>query len=317
MLDSKKIALIFVIIVSILSTGCWNYREIEKLAIVAGASVDKNLSTGTYEVSVEIINPTSSKSQTKITSQLYSSEGKTVFDAIRNLILSTGKNLFWSHCKVVIVSDSIASEGIAHVLDWFNRDLEVRPNMWLLITKTGSASSILTSKAVKDDLISFHLDEIMKSQNPIYKFPQMDVWRFRRLLSSKTGTAVAPTVKQEMKHEKASLQIYGTEVFKGDKAIDEIGGSTDFINGSRNRKLEEDAEKALKKELESVVERVQKDYKSDIFDFGGAIKRRYPRLWKKIEPNYLETFSKLHVNVNVDLTIKGSARVSKPIEIGE
>lgn len=380
----KKILLVVIIITNILFTGCWNYRELEKLGLVTGVAIDKNLSKGTYEITVELLSTSGSKNQSKMASEIYSAEGKTIFDAMRNVILSSGKKLFWSHSKVIIVSNNIAAEGIAPIIDWFNRDSELRPNTWVLIARSGPASQILKSKSSENEIVAFHLDEIMRSQNPIYKFPQMDVWRFRKDLSSKTNNAIAPAVKQEIEKGVTSLQVFGTAVFKGDKligwlndretfsfllisgkvkegliplknvedtntdvtleifntkvklipilddsnlsinidvkatvAIDELAGSTDFISEPGNEKLKEQAEKMLKKELQEVIKKVQLDYKSDIFDFGGVIKRQYPSLWKKIEPNHTNFFSKLQVKVNVDLTIKGSGRTAKPIEIGE
>ena len=37
----NKIKLIFILMIIILSTGCWNYRELNKMAIVSGIGIDK------------------------------------------------------------------------------------------------------------------------------------------------------------------------------------------------------------------------------------------------------------------------------------
>ncbi len=48
--------LIFIIIMCpIILCGCWNYREIDTLAIVAGMAIDKDMVTNKYIVTTEII----------------------------------------------------------------------------------------------------------------------------------------------------------------------------------------------------------------------------------------------------------------------
>jgi len=112
----KIILLLFTILMnSILTTGCWNYREVDKLLIVAGVAVDKGVKYP-FKVTAEIILISSGKDQ-KMTSKTISAEGTTMFDAVRNIISISGKKLYWSHSKVVIISKEIASEGVTKVID--------------------------------------------------------------------------------------------------------------------------------------------------------------------------------------------------------
>lgn len=212
----------------------------------------------------------------------------------------------------------------------------------------------------------------------------MDIWRFRRDISSNTTSAIAPVVKIEKVNKFTFPEIYGTAVFKQDKlvgyldgeetmdllfiknkihegslilkqvdntgtdisleifksktkinstyqnenftlninidtvvAIDEVAGSKNFIDEPGRSKLEKDAEQLLKTRIEILLKKVQTNYKSDIFGFGDIIKKQHPTLWKSIPYTDEKVFSKLQFNVNVDLTIKGSGRISKPIKIGE
>lgn len=88
-----KISILFIYIISnvFLSTGCWNYREVEQLGLAAGVAIDKDDDNNSYIVTAELINTEPSNGSTKVSSQLFSSRGKTIFDAVRNLILVTGK----------------------------------------------------------------------------------------------------------------------------------------------------------------------------------------------------------------------------------
>jgi len=76
-------------------------------------------------------------------------------------------------------------------------------------------------------------------------------------------------------------------------------------------------EERLKKRCEEVVKKVQKDYKTDIFGFGEAIHRQYPKLWKELKDNWDEEFSNLQVNYTVKSEIMRLGQVTKPYFIKE
>jgi spore germination protein KC len=55
MKEIKITLLILIILVnSILAAGCWSYREVDKLGIVAGVAVDTG-ANGQYKLTVEIV----------------------------------------------------------------------------------------------------------------------------------------------------------------------------------------------------------------------------------------------------------------------
>jgi spore germination protein KC len=84
---NKKYILILLIISSILLlSGCWNYREIERLAIVSGLAVDKDENSGEYLLTTEIVDVKETMGKTTLTSKKIDSKGKTILDAIRNMI---------------------------------------------------------------------------------------------------------------------------------------------------------------------------------------------------------------------------------------
>ena len=143
----------------IILCGCWNYREVDTLAIVAGMAIDKDMVTNKYIITTEIITTQAQGVSSIISSELFSSEGDSIFDAVRDLIAKTGLRLFWSDAKVVIVSDSIAKEGIIPAIDWTNRSNFVRPDMWLLVSNGNTAAEILKTKVKLNEVTSFHLDD--------------------------------------------------------------------------------------------------------------------------------------------------------------
>lgn len=150
----KSIKIFFltsILLISIfLFVGCWNYREVDDINIVAGTAIDKGIHKE-YMISIEILESSIGK-ESPTTSKLIVAEGESIFDAVRNAIAISGKKLYWSHNKILILSKEVAQEGITEVIDWFLRDVETRSDVYILVSKGTSAKEILEKKQ-KDEKI--------------------------------------------------------------------------------------------------------------------------------------------------------------------
>ncbi len=213
----RKIFLI-ILMIAVLQTivsGCWNYREVDRLSIVAGIAVDKGVKEQ-YSVTVEVIRIGSSKNEV-MKSEIISAEGKTLFDAFRNIISISGKRLYWSHTKVVILSQEIAGEGVSKVLELYNRDTETREDVHVLISQEKSAREIFTGQPIGVSILSFTLDEILDNQVSLSKAPKVDILRFDIESQAEGVSPVIPAIRLQQVEGKKVPQIIGTAIIKDDK----------------------------------------------------------------------------------------------------
>lgn len=215
-MGGKKIAVFIAIVCLSLITGCWDYREVNEVAIVVGCAIDKN-EKGDYVLTVEIINPQPKGTESELKPIVVAMEGKSIFDANRNLITRVGQPLFWSHTKVVIIGDKLAHEGILAILDWLYRDREVRPDIWLLVAKDKKGSEIFEGEAETSQAISFQIDQTLLAQEQIGDFSRMELWNFIERLSAAGYSPVVPAITLAKVQDKKIPQVYGTGVFKNDK----------------------------------------------------------------------------------------------------
>lgn len=219
----KKITLMFIIMSNImLNTGCWNYREIDKLAIVAGVAVDKGLN-GNYKLTIEIVQIGAGK-EAKITSKLITTEGKTIFDTVRNGISISGKKLYWSHAKAIIISKEVAKDSVIKVIDWFNRDSETRSDVNLFISKEKSAADILKCQGTTEEIISFELDEMIENHKNLSKAPKKELWDMINELESEGVSPTVPSVGIKEVEGKKKPSILGTAILKKDRLIGFLSG---------------------------------------------------------------------------------------------
>ncbi|MBC8061040.1 MAG: Ger(x)C family spore germination protein [Clostridiaceae bacterium] len=225
----KKLVALLLIIVNICSlSGCWSYREIDQLGIAAGMAIDFDDVTSKYIVTIEMLHTEASSEIKGPTSKFYTSNADSIFDAARLLIIKTGKRIFWSHSVIIIVSEYVARTGMVPVLDWVNRDSEPRSDMNLIITKSCSAKQMLMTKSEPTEISSFHLNNIMKSQPLISKMVPATVWEFANGISNELLEPTAPVAEFDKTERKTEQIIYGTAIFKGDKAVGFINGDESF-----------------------------------------------------------------------------------------
>jgi len=215
--------MIFIIIFScFLLSGCWNYREIDDLGIVAGVAIDEGFEKK-YKFTIEVVY-VSGGIESKVSSRVVSIEGNSVFEASRNAIAVTGKRLYWSHSKVLVVSKKIAEKGITKIVDWFIRDAETRSDAFILISNGETAHEIFDGVPMTEEIVSFELEETLLNNSHLSKAPKIKIWQFANCLAGEGISPKAPAIQIEKVMDKIIPIITGTAIFKGDKLVGFIDG---------------------------------------------------------------------------------------------
>ncbi|WP_223066755.1 Ger(x)C family spore germination protein [Paenibacillus caui] len=141
-----RLILMLLIICLCLQSGCGNKIELNKLGIVSAMAFDLDESNQ-WIVTFQIIIPQASQGQSGTASSqspvsVFSSQGKTVLQAIQNQELETPRRLFFSHNRAVIISRRVAEYGVDSILDFFLRNIETRENVDILLSD-GEAKNVL------------------------------------------------------------------------------------------------------------------------------------------------------------------------------
>lgn len=157
----KKLLLLIPII--ILLTGCYNYRELNDLAIVSALSISKD--NDNFKVTVQIVNPkkeqdTSSSNEPDFIT--YKSEGLSLQEAFRIIVKESPKKIYAAQMQILIIDESIAKNNLKDILDFFARDPEIRNEFHVLIGKDEDILEILTPL---DNISSQNIMESLMSNN--------------------------------------------------------------------------------------------------------------------------------------------------------
>ena len=134
----KKLIILPIIL---LLTGCWNYYELNNLAICTGIAIDKidNKYEVTYLISNAKKNETSSKDGEAGTTT-YNGTGETIQEAINDLQIKMPFEPYSGHLVVAVISDEIAKEGLENILDYLARDTESRNFFYMSAHETENSA---------------------------------------------------------------------------------------------------------------------------------------------------------------------------------
>jgi spore germination protein KC len=68
---------------------------------------------------------------------------------------------------------------------------------------------------------------------------------------------------------------------------------------------------------EKALNKAQKELKTDIFGFGEAIHRKYPKTWEKLKDDWNDKFTDLPVNITVEAETNQLGQITKPLFMKE
>ncbi|TBL80820.1 Ger(x)C family spore germination protein [Paenibacillus thalictri] len=137
----RHTVLVVILLAAWLLTACTGLRQINQLAIVTAVGLDVGEQPGSVKLSVQIVRPADARGQTGAPAggtgePIYSvsAEGKTIFEAIRNLGRFTSRRVYWAHNFLIVMHEDYARRGIADMVDFFTRNHELRMNTWVAVT---------------------------------------------------------------------------------------------------------------------------------------------------------------------------------------
>ncbi len=195
-------------------SGCWGRSELKDVAIVSGVAVQQKGED--FEVSTETIKL--GTAEEKISSNVVvSSKGKSVFDAVRNLIIPLGKKQIWQHVDAFIIGEKMAKSGISPIIDFMLRDHEPRFRLYLLVSK-GDPKSILNIKSETGKINGALIKKALEEQKFLSKAPQIQLHSFAEMLINPFRDPYLPIIKKGGQ----GFEISGTAIFRKDRMVGQL-----------------------------------------------------------------------------------------------
>lgn len=155
----KKILVI--ILTLLLCTGCFDYKEINDLAIISAIGIDYE--NDKYIITLEILNDQIDKDSSKITSYTKTGSGKTLTSAIENASDKLSKELIFNHIKLMILSKSIVETKFDNIIDLFLRNTYFRENFYVISSTDTKPEDLLNHTTNEAPIASTAITDTLES----------------------------------------------------------------------------------------------------------------------------------------------------------
>ena len=152
----KIILMLFILFLS----GCYNYKELNKIGIVSSISIDKK--DNMYKVGAQVLNVKNKDDTNSSKVIVYEQTGKTIEEALRKMTTKSNKKLYGGHLGKLVISENIAKDSIIDVLDLFQRLPEIKDEFTITVSKGIEANKIIkimaSTESVPADYVTSEIE---------------------------------------------------------------------------------------------------------------------------------------------------------------
>lgn len=148
---------IFIVnLLTVVIAGCWDYRDLERRISVMGIGVDLNNDDSSlmYQVAIEIPNPHASNAgsggeenggsgRSNGEKLIIKSNGITIASALLSMAREIDRLPLWEHVLSIVISEDVARDGVAAVVDGFIRSTVVNARARVFVVDGASAEDVV------------------------------------------------------------------------------------------------------------------------------------------------------------------------------
>ncbi|WP_234404836.1 Ger(x)C family spore germination protein [Paenibacillus bouchesdurhonensis] len=139
MMMKRMIGAALILCCAALLTGCWDALELNRRAIVAGIGIDHTPEAeDQFMISFQVViaDEISGKTGRGATpTSIYNGTGRTISGAIRNVSRKVPRLTSTAHARLIVISEAVARRGIAEIMDFLDRDSDIRLTADVVIAK--------------------------------------------------------------------------------------------------------------------------------------------------------------------------------------
>ena len=198
-------------------TGCYKQIGIDKFYYIIALGIDSS-DNNLLKISVQTINNSSSSDSSSFPStnyKIYSAEAETIDSAITILNNYLDKKINLSHCSAIVISETLARDGIQTYFNTFSNNTELRDSCKLLISSS-TAYDVLDKVSNSGEIFSSRLYDYLTNSTS-YTGYTIDS-TFGTLFQALENNYKQPSAIYTKTSEN-TIQNFGIAVFKEDKMV--------------------------------------------------------------------------------------------------
>ena len=220
-------------------TSCGNRTELNELGIVTASGIDGK--EGAWSVTYQIIIPSAMSTGTggsggggsQSAVHTFSTEGKTIREAIDITNLENPRKLYFAHNNILLIGKEAADSGIDEIVDNYLRNFESRESVKVVIANE-KARDLLKQMVPPEKLPGVALAKILNKDTKVGSFfPSVTMFDIAQGITSEHSCIGVPEISVvgsgsdkldsidvfQKTSTKIKLKLTGLSVFKGPKRV--------------------------------------------------------------------------------------------------
>ena len=253
-MKKKFLCLFLVLSICIVTlTGCYDATGVESLSYVIAIGLDKG-EDNILKLSLQFATPNtisqdSNSSSQSNTTTITTIECSSILSGLNLINSYISKKANLSHCKIIAISEALASDGISEYIYTLFDNVEVRPNCNIIVTRCDAIDFLENAKPTLEKLTARYYEVALNSSEYTAYTADIQLINFYSALksSSTQPVAILAGVNTSQTHtnstytnkfnidssykanetpikDKTSLECMGLAVFNHDKLVGELNG---------------------------------------------------------------------------------------------
>ena len=218
----KLTKILIVLIIPLILTGCFNYKDINKVTFATSVIFDSD-EFGNSVVYLDCIKPyrSTNDSSDKGRRIIYKGVGKTALEALRDVALVSSFKLNYSQSRAYIFTEKAAREGIKNYLDLINNNqqFQIKPSMFVYY---GDIEELLDITSGDEEYLGLYLNDLSNKNkyNPRAMSENVNKYLNDSLMSSNTNILGAIQIREDALDKK--VEISGGAIMKNNVLVKRI-----------------------------------------------------------------------------------------------
>lgn len=219
----KRIVNILITIFFILSlTGCYNYKEINKITFATSIIFDKD-EHDEVVVYLDCVRPyrDANDSSDKGRRIMYKGRGKTALEALRDINVSSSNTLNFSQIRAYIFTEDAAKAGVKNYIDLINNDQQFsyKPYMFVYM---GDVKELLNTTNKDEEYLGLYLDQLIIKNNKNGKVIKSNVNNYISLTLTGSRNSFMSVIELKDDDIENRIELNGGAIFHENKMVERL-----------------------------------------------------------------------------------------------
>lgn len=237
LLHNKIFYVFALLIILMFPTTLYAQSDKDKTLVVTSIGIDKK--DDQYSLTTLAVIPKGSN-DVNANLEVFSGEGETISDALKNISFNSGKKIGLAHCDSIIISLDATDTNIATILDYFIRTSNLATNASIIVSD-GEAKDLINASKSSNNYLDLSLKNIVAFQEENSFMDDITIEKFYKTYYTESSTFYLPIISVQSPEESGASSDGGGSGSSGNQSG---GGSKDSgggeSGGSEDKKIKND-----------------------------------------------------------------------------